>query len=470
MARRSPEVRRLPTVASLTLLAWGCVTGAPALPSSTVPPSDPGAPSLPPGTTARPARPGGLDPTFGSSGTVVVDMGGSDDSIRGVAVDAMGNLTVVGEARRDASSVRTFALVRLLADGSVDETFGDAGRVHTGFGDFQGSGAHAVAIQPDGRLVVVGFGRHPEVFHDTFAIARYEPDGSLDASFAGGGGTLTAIDAQTGAGRNDIAHAVAVDAEGRIVVAGETGALFKDFAIARYLPDGSLDASFGTGGIVVTDLGGDDRANAVAVQPDGGILVAGSGWRTSGAGEFALVRYGPDGTLDATVGDGGIVVTDFRGGSDRAQGVSVGPDGTILLGGVVQLSGGCSPNPCERYGLGGARYTADGTLDPTFGDGGLVHPDLITSSGGYATARVADGPVALAGHIGDEDFGLMFLGAGGLVPIEGGDALRIDFGGSDRAFAAAPGPGGMVVLAGDTRGFDGSTDVAVARYVAPTAP
>jgi uncharacterized delta-60 repeat protein len=408
----------------------------------------------------------GLDPTFAQGGTVVTDMGGTDDSARGLAVGGDGSITVVGEARRDDQSLRSFAIVRYTAEGTLDPAFGDGGRVHTAFGEFQGSGAHAAALQPDGRLVVAGFGRHPELFHDTFAVARYDADGSLDPTFGEGHGVLVAIDSQTGAGRNDIANAVAVDAEGRIVVAGETGDLFKDFAVARLRSDGTLDPGFGEGGIVATDLGGDDRANAIAIQPDGSILVAGSGWQDEGNENLALVRYLSDGTLDPGFGNLGIVTTDIRGGSDRAYGVAVRTDGAIVLGGVTQVAGGCSPNACERYGYGMAQFAADGTPDSSFADKGTLSLDFITSSGAYGLALTQDGTAVLGGHIGNEDFGLAFIAPdGGPVPVGGGDAVRIDVGGgTDRAFGVAVAPDGSIVLAGDAADSAGAVDFAVARY------
>src|SRR5262245_39694853 len=160
--------------------------------------------------SALAASPGSLDPAFGQGGLVVADMGGTDDAGRAVVIDPAGSITVVGEARQDDQHLRSFALARYTADGTLDPSFGDGGGVYTEFGEFQGSGAWAAALQPDGGLVVAGFGRHPEKFHDTFAVARYLPDGSLDPSFGDEGRVLTAIEPRTGAGPADSAHGVAV--------------------------------------------------------------------------------------------------------------------------------------------------------------------------------------------------------------------------------------------------------------------
>ena len=264
------------------------------------------------------------------------------------------------------------------------------------------------------------------------------------------------------------------------MVAGESGSFLYDFAVARYLPDGSLDASFGAGkGSVVLDFGGDDRANAVALQPDGKIVVGGSGFLATGddenhgAEDFALVRYNDDGSVDTTFGVQGTQVTDFRGGDDIPHSVMVRPDGRIAVAGTIQLSGGCSPNTCERYGFGMAQYTADGHLDKSFGADGKIDPDFLVSSGAYGAVLLPNGLVGLVGHIGNEDFGLAFADPGG-APVnfaDGSEALRIDFkGGSDRAFGAALGPNNSVVLAGDASTPDGAFDFGVARYLAPAIP
>jgi uncharacterized delta-60 repeat protein len=281
---------------------------------------------------------------------------------------------------------------------------------------------------------------------------------------------LTAVDPETGAGRDDIAHGVALDPDGRIVVVGQTGGLFKDLAVTRYLEDGSLDPSFARGGIGVVDLGGDDRANAVAIAPDGTILVAGSGWSDGPDEDMALVALRADGSLEKGFGDGGASLIDFRGGADRAFGIALRPDGRIVLGGVAQLSGGCSPNPCERYGFGVAQVDASGQPDTGFGEGGRLHPDFLVSSGGYALTLLPDGSAALAGHIGDEDFGLMLLDAAGQpIPVEGGEAIRIDVrGAADRAFAIGAADG-AVVLAGDSNDGLGAFDAALVRYRIPTS-
>jgi uncharacterized delta-60 repeat protein len=158
--------------------------------------------------------------------------------------------------------------------------------------------------------------------------------------------------------------------DGKSIAAGvtvKTDADF-DFALARYNPDGSLDPGFGTGGKVTTDFFGHrDEASGVALESDGRILVAGS--TETGpdqqSSDFALTRYTPDGSLDTTFGSGGRVVTDFAGGLDQARAILIQPDGRIVVAGFAGKSSG---------GSGGAlaRYNSDGSPDPSFGSSGRV--------------------------------------------------------------------------------------------------
>jgi len=138
------------------------------------------------------------------------------------------------------------------------------------------------------------------------------------------------------------------------------------------------------------------------------------------------------------------------------------------VGGTGQLSGGCA-NPCERYGFALAGLTADGTLDPAFGDDGVTAPDLLTSSGGYALALLPDGTAALAGHIGNEDLGLLRVTTDGVpVPVFDGLAITIDVAGSpDRAWGVAPGPDGSILIAGDTADAAFATDGVLVKYLPP---
>jgi len=218
----------------------------------------------------------------------------------------------------------------------LDPTFGTGGKVTTDFAG-AGDGAAAIAVQPDGKLVVAGVATING--NSAFALARYNSNGALDLSFGTGGKSTTDF-----GGRFERATSVALQGDGKIVVAGGSViALFNDFAVARFNSNGTLDTSFGTGGKVLTDFGVSAEADSVIVQLDGKIVVAGEA-NINGGYNFELVRYNSNGTLDASFGTSGKVTTDVglldRGFSyARAKSAAVQPDGKIVLAGQAFLNG-----------------------------------------------------------------------------------------------------------------------------------
>src|SRR5215831_18017822 len=251
----------------------------------------------------------GLDSSFGTSGKVTTDFGGTGAAARNVAVQADGKILAAGVS--GFNGVVDFALARYNSDGTLDASFGTGGIVTTAF-DFPGNFDRVFTVirQPDGKFVAVG-STVSNLFAN-FALARFNADGTLDTTFGTGGKVGTAFD--SGSVSYTQAFSVAVQPDGSIVAAGytEIGAcLFNglelpcfDFALARYNSNGTLDASFGTGGRVTTDFGGPyDQAESVAVQPDGRIVVAGAAARLTNTGfDFALARYNSNGTLDTSFG------------------------------------------------------------------------------------------------------------------------------------------------------------------------
>ena len=214
--------------------------------------------------------------------------------------------------------------------------------------------ALGVAVQSDGRIVAAGGTSSP--FGADFALARYKEDGSLDTTFDGDGKVTTDF------GGSDGASGIAIRGDGKIVAAGNGGPTF-DFAVARYNADGSLDSGFDGDGKVLTDFGDFDRAEDVAIQPDGKIVTAG----VPGSGSFALARYSEDGSLDTTFDGDGKVTTDF-GGDDRGRALALQTDGKIVAVGFSLVDA----NP--RFAV--ARYDSNGSLDPSFGVGGRVTTDF----------------------------------------------------------------------------------------------
>src|SRR5439155_1000972 len=194
-------------------------------------------------------------------------------------------------------SQSAFALVRYNANGSLDPTFGMSGTASTPVG-IDTSGASALVLQSDGKLVAAGNAWKDSVDAD-FAVLRYNANGSLDATFGAGGKVTTSIGSN-----EDDAYALVVQPDGKLVAASSTFiGVTSDFTLLRYNANGSLDATFGTGGKVTTPVGSaGDYADALVFQPDGKLVAAGS---VEGSDrDFAVVRYNADGSLDGSFGTG----------------------------------------------------------------------------------------------------------------------------------------------------------------------
>lgn len=359
---------------------------------------------------AAAAAPGQLDPSFGAGGTVVTEFPSSYSGARAVAVQADGRIVAAGFAHTNNSIISDFALTRYDASGALDPTFGTGGRVRTDFGG-RFDEALAVAVQPDGRVVVAG--NSSDANGSDMAVARYNSDGLLDTSFDGDGMALVDF------GSEASARAVALQPDGGIVLAGGVlqpvggGCCVSDFALVRLTSVGALDSSFDGDGRVVTDFlagadNGHDVAQAVRVQADGRIVAAGAGVAGVVSVDFAVARYLADGSLDATFSDDGLVTTDFVGYFDEIRDLAVDNGGRIVTGGQSCEFPGNSDEVCD-FGL--ARYTSNGTLDRRFGRKGRVRTDLGAdlSEGIRGVVVQADGRIVAAGDTsgpGASDVGL----------------------------------------------------------------
>jgi uncharacterized delta-60 repeat protein len=354
---------------------------------------------------------GSLDATFGTGGIVFTDLNaGSNDTAFAMALQDDGKIVLAGQSITPVNPVEDFAVVRYNNNGTLDATFGAGGIVITDFGAAFYEGASSVAIDSAGRIVVGG-GSFTFATQRDFAVARYNPDGSLDTTFDGDGRVLTPVSLTN----FDVAADVAIQADDRIVLVGFANS---DFALARYNIDGSLDATFGGTGAITTNFGGlFADAMAVVIQPDGKVVAVGSTTNNSTT-DFALVRYNADGTPDASFGTAGQVTTDFTA-TDVLADVALQADGRIVVTGRTfdQTNG-------DDFAL--SRYEANGTLDTTFGVAGIVRNDIATSSDeARGIAIQADGkilvvgPTAFGPAIGSADFAV--------VRYEGPPPLELTF-------------------------------------------
>jgi uncharacterized delta-60 repeat protein len=271
---------------------------------------------------------GSLDTTFDTDGVVTTDFGTSTDEAYGVAIQSDGKIVVAGTST-SSTTAEDFALARYNSNGSLDTTFDGDGKVTTDIFlsfDF----ARAVAIQADGKIVVAGYTRiSPDA---DFAVVRYNSNGSLDTSFGSGGKVVTEFNAGNPFNSTNV-YALALQSDGKIVVVGDTydgNTGFKDFALVRYTSNGFLDTSFDTDGKVTTGFSsGDDIAYAVAVQSNGKIVVAGTS--STVIRDFALARYNSNGSLDTTFDTDGKVTTDFDATTNLAYALAIQSDGKIVV-------------------------------------------------------------------------------------------------------------------------------------------
>jgi uncharacterized delta-60 repeat protein len=341
-----------------------------------------------------------------------------------------------------------------VTGGALDTTFGAAGRATTAVG--VNSSAAALALLPDGKFVVAGYSYNGPTYD--FAVARYTAGGLLDNTFGSGGKVLTDF-----GGTTDLASAVAVQPDGKIVVAGQKsvdGSGF-DIVLARYTPAGALDPTFGSGGKVVTDFGGDESITGLALQPDGGIVVAGAGGDFFFP-EFTVVRFTAAGAPDTTFGNGGRA-TAFSGGggAGAARSVMVQADGKIVAAGLAGHFG-------ANIDFAVVRFNQNGALDPTFGNQGAVTTDFghLTDIPTAATLQ-PDGMILVAGYsaptnMTDAVWALArYTSAGTLDTSFGSDGkVLTDAGdGGDSITSVAVQPNGKIAIAGMT-----SPGFAVAKY------
>jgi uncharacterized delta-60 repeat protein len=335
---------------------------------------------------------GSLDPSFGLGGIVVVPLDGGGDGLSDIALQPDGKIVAAGTLIQDNFTVGCL-VARFNSDGSLDSSFGSGGKVIFGFGDNNAEG-NAVVLQTDGKIIIAGWsgaGSYSEL--NDFALARFNSDGSLDQSYGGSGKFKTHFEGQYNTGSR--ATSAVLQTDGKLVVAGayKNEGSARQFALARYNSDGSLDPTFGSGGKTTTSLGsGDSFGTAVALQRDGKIVLGGyldAGRRNH---DFALARYNSDGSLDQSFGSGGRVTNDLFGTSDDIiYSLAIQPDGKLIAAGRT----GQYPN--FRFGL--ARYNSFGALDQSFGSAGKVITDFgTTSNQSYSAALQTDGKIVLAGY------------------------------------------------------------------------
>jgi uncharacterized delta-60 repeat protein len=422
---------------------------------------------------------GTRDNTFSNDGKLTGDIGGNEE-VNSLALQSDGKIIAGGQVA-DAGN-NDIALARYLTNGIPDISFSSDGWLI----DYVPIDVPVVyncgTVQADGKILAAGYVQNKvegSAASLDFAITRFNPDGSLDRTFSGDGIIATDF------GGNDLATAIAVQKDGKIVVAGSTfapGNIFLgrgtggNFAVVRYNPDGTLDSTFNEDGKLTTDFGANDYITSMTLQADCKILVAGATSADSvdqSKSDFALARYTTNGTLDSTFSEDGKLTTDF-GGYDYASAVLVQSDGRIIAAGTTYISYGFDAKIIV------ARYTKNGTLDSSFSDDGK-----LVSNFGFAWTNLGrgglqggialqgDGKILIAGQAAAEDF---YTGHFLLARIQtdgnldssfnGKGTLTIDFeGGDENARSVAVQPDGKIMVGGYAHG-DANFTFALARVQA----
>ena len=345
---------------------------------------------------------GNLDPSFGTGGIVDTAFPQGPSDAYALAVRGNGQIVAAGQVGDD------FALAEYDASGHLVPSFGSGGTTTTAFNGLSLSVGNGLAIQWwDNKVVAVGSAT--SLAGGDFAVARYRPDGGLDPSFGDGGLVRTSFPpvASPYGGTivpGSVRNSVAIQADGKLVVAGfvddDPYSNQEATALVRYNRDGSLDTSFGNGGLVISTLG--NGASSVAIQWDGKIVVDGPG--TSYGSGAEVERFNADGSVDTTFGTGGVVSLPTLTGVGGSRSILVRLDGKLdVVGGVTQYN---DPTP-SIFDFAVVQLNRDGSLDPHFGSGGvaLIHVgDANTvNEQGQSIAERIDGKLVVAGAVTQND-------------------------------------------------------------------
>jgi uncharacterized delta-60 repeat protein len=431
------------------------------------------------------AADGDLDLAFDGDGKVMVSFGASAVAAgSAVAIDAAGRIVVAGQAGTGSNS--DFAVFRLLPNGSLDTTGFAApnGKTTIAFdlGGNLADEASAVAVQADGKILVAGRAQYSGTVQgdprlDEIALVRLHPDGTPDASF----GNLTGGRASLALGVSAGATDLRVLADGSILVVGTVdtgGAAASDWLVAKLTADGDVDTTWASAGLaqISFDLGGDrvDVASALAVQPDGRIVVSGHATVGSGNLDPAAARLLANGSLDPTFSGDGRTTIPMLGSEDFASAVALGPAGTIYLAGhagaflegdsfVVRLLPGGALD--SNFAIGGIRTFRYNPLRESFADALALQPDgaVVVAGRSLTLAPEATGDMGVARLLPSGTLDSSFSG-NGLTEIafdQGGGAGLADL--DSAAAVLAPGGGIVVVGSAQKTAAQYAADAAVAR-------
>ncbi len=386
--------------------------------------------------------PGDLDKTFGNGGKVNVGISGYYDVAKSMALQHDGKIVLVGYGKESLASFKGLSMARYLQNGEMDFDFGNLGvnqRVTT---DLEGE-AYSVAIQKDNKIVITGYSISSVTNNEEITLIRFTENGNIDKSFGNKGLIVTEV-----SDKKDVGESVAIQHDGKIVVVGSTDHKpTTDIVLIRYDENGNIDYSFGINGIVITDIKSSlDIGKSLVIQSDGKIVVAGF---THIINKFfmTLLRYDSNGDLDPTFGESGIVVTDINGRRGKMD-MAIQNDGKIILVGPSEVE--------NSHHFTVLRFNTNGSLDKNFGNNGVTKTIIGNYSEAESVALDLNGNIVVAGttELGNEQFVVaMYDQNGMLVHDFGSDGIvKTSFikNSVDRAHSVVIDNVGNIIVAGET--------------------
>jgi uncharacterized delta-60 repeat protein len=394
------------------------------------------------------SKPGDLDSSFGKNGSVTYKLPEIPTYIiQRARIDKDGKIILAGSA---GNGYLGFFLLKINDNGLIDSSFGTNGYVFTKL-DIRQERLFDLQLLNDGSMIAAGYADREEdnVYSADFALVRYSQDGRLDLSFGKNGYTFTDFDKY-----HDFGTSLVILKDNKIILSGYSGhEPTYDFAMARYMPDGSMDSSFGNEGKVKTDLGYNDFSNSMIVQPDGKIVLGGYSI-INGTSRFTLARYNSDGSLDSTFGKNGLVTTAIRN-------YDVGVSLSYLNTNKLLMTGYTRTDTYHQIAL--VRYNIDGLIDSSFGiDGFSVNHIGKGTDYSYDMTFQNDEKILVCGSSSDGDPTDMILArynTNGFLDSTFGDGGRvitnIDYHSerpynSDKAESIVIDKNGRILLAGST--------------------
>jgi uncharacterized delta-60 repeat protein len=394
---------------------------------------------------------GSLDSTYNLVGIVkTATSPGGDDIGNALLAQSDAKIIIIGSSDDDTD----YTLIRYNVDGSLDNTFGTGGIVTQ---DVNGSldEGRAAVLQPDGKIIVTG--RTGPNWSKKNFTSRHHSNGTLDTSFGTNGFSFVTDE-------DAVPETVSLQTDGKIVIVGDyLGPNDRDQLIWRFDGNGNLDNTFGTNGVTSTDSTYSLWGMSSAIQSDGKIIVG--GYTSTSPSDFMVMRYNSNGVLDNSFGTNGIATTDVNSNViAQAYSVLIQSDGKILLGGWAD-------NGTANYDFCVVRYNTDGSIDNTYGNGGIALIDVNNNSTDYGRSMILlpNDKLVLAGyaHKSGADFALITLLSDGTLDTSFGINGKVftDIGGSwDKAYSVVLTANNKIVLGGYSN-VNGDDEFTTVRYL-----